>query len=143
MRASFSTVARSSGIGLTREKPVRNSMPGSLGDMRTPFHFSLRASLGGRKKISRAPDQSSFLALCASEGKQDQSGFFFIVARQVIKILFLGENVGLRFFFFAGIAEKDDGSIDIGSEFGASRSIRGIGLAFPALLGEGGDEGEG
>ena len=36
------------------EKPVRASMPGSDGDIRTPFHFSLAGSFAGRKSVAFA-----------------------------------------------------------------------------------------
>ena len=40
-----------------------------------------------------------------------------------------------RFLFFTGIAEENDGAIDVGGEFGAARGVCGIGFTITTLLG--------
>src|SRR5260370_56097 len=49
----FSTAMRKSlSNDFTVANPVRASMPGSVGDMRTPFHFSFCEFFAGRKRVS-------------------------------------------------------------------------------------------
>jgi len=81
-------------------------MPGSEGDMRTPFHFSFCGSLREKKCFARNIRDIALL----TRGKDNQAGAFFVVAGEVVEILFLGEEVGLRNFFAAGEAPKNDGA---------------------------------
>jgi hypothetical protein len=60
------------------------------------------------------------------------------VAGEVVEIVFLRENVGLRGFFAASKAPEKDWGIDLCGEFGAASGIDAVGFALSALLGSGG-----
>jgi len=106
--------------------PVRASMPGSEGDMRTPFHFSSGDSLAGRKKsFARNVREIALLP----RGKDDHSGAFFVVAGEVVEIFFLGKDVGLRNFLAAGESPKNNRRIGLCRELGATFRVDAIGFA--------------
>ena len=56
---------------------------------------------------------------------------------QIVKVLFLLENVGLGKFFVPGKAPQNDGTIHLGGELGATRGVDAVGFALAALLGAG------
>jgi hypothetical protein len=68
-------------------------------------------------------------------GKNNQAGAFFVVAGEVIEIVFLSEDVGLRGLFAAGEAPEEDGRVDLRGEFGAARGIDAVRFAVAAFLG--------
>src|SRR5713101_2296255 len=104
-------------------------MPGSEGDMRMPFHFSLAGSFGGRNNISRGPVQLSFVEP-------------FFVAGQVVEAIFLVKNVGLSRFFAARVTPKNDRPVHLCGNLGAALGVDAIGFALAALLGLGDGEEE-
>src|SRR5882762_6414858 len=95
-----------------------------------PFFF-LRILCGEKKCFARNIRDIALL----TPGKDNQAGAFFVVAGEVVEILFLGEEVGLRNFFAAGEAPKNDGPIGLRRELGAAFGVDAIGFAFAALLG--------
>jgi hypothetical protein len=56
-------------------------------------------------------------------GENDQAGSFFIVAGEVIKIVFLRKNVGLRNFFAAGESPENDRTVDLSGDPGPARGV--------------------
>ena len=66
---------------------------------------------------------------------------FFVVASEVIEVVFLREDVGLRGFFAAGEAPEKDRGIDLCGEFGAACGVDTVGFAVAAFLGAGGGRG--
>ena len=131
------------GHGLHLRKSRARLISGSLGDMRTTVPLFFARVFGRKEKDFARRRNRRLLGLVRSRRQNDQSGLLLIVAGQVIEIFFLGKNVGLRFLFPAGVAEQNDGAIDVGSELGAARGISGIGFAFAALLRCCGSESEG
>src|SRR5205823_4802238 len=69
-------------------------------------------------------------------GKNDQAGSFLIVASEVVKIIFLSENVGLGKFFAAGESPENNWRIDLRGDASAARGVDFVGFAFAALLSE-------
>jgi hypothetical protein len=59
------------------------------------------------------------------------------VAREVVEVVFLAEDVGLRGFFAAGEAPQEDRGIHLRGEFRAARGVDAVGFAVAALLGLG------
>ena len=57
------------------------------------------------------------------------------MAGEVVKILFLGEDVGLGLFLAAGETPKDDRAIGLRRELPAAFRVNAIRLALAALLG--------
>ena len=118
---AFRQLARSSLNGFTVEKPVRASMPGSDGDMRMPFHFSLAGSFAGRKRWrsqSRSRVRRRLPRWPAFPGRQDdERRALFVVPGQVVEILFLGENSSLRRLLAPGITPEHDRSVDLSRQF--------------------------
>jgi len=57
------------------------------------------------------------------------------VASEVVKILFLGKDVGLGNFLAAGETPEDDRPIGLRRQLGAAFRVDAIGLALAALLG--------
>ena len=95
---------------------------------------------GGRKSISCGPSHVAPVSgTCAgaSSGQDDEAGRFFVVAGEVIKVVFLREDVGLRGFFAASEAPEKDRGIDLSGELGAARGVDAIGFALAAFLGVG------
>src|ERR1019366_8213642 len=62
--------------------------------------------------------------------KQQHGRAFFVVAGQVVEILFLHEDVRWIRFFVAGIAEEHDGGIDGGDKLRAALGKDGVRLAL-------------
>jgi len=60
------------------------------------------------------------------------------VAGEVVEVLFLREDIGLRGFFAASKAPEKDWGIDLGGEFGAASGVDAVGFALAALLGRSG-----
>ena len=57
------------------------------------------------------------------------------MAGEIVKIIFLGENVGLRNFFAPSEAPQDYRAIGLRGDFGAALGVNAVGFAFAALLG--------
>src|SRR5882724_9944709 len=68
--------------------------------------------------------------------ENDQASFFFVVAGKVIKIIFLGEDVGLRNLFASSESPEDDGSVSLRGDARATGSVDFVGFAFAVLLAE-------
>jgi hypothetical protein len=66
--------------------------------------------------------------------KNDQAGAFFIVTCEVVKIVFLLEDVILGELLAAGEAPEEDRGVDLRGEFGAAGGVNAVGFAFAALL---------
>jgi hypothetical protein len=64
-------------------------------------------------------------------GQQQKRGAFFVVAREVIEIFFLHENVRRVRFLVARVAEQHDGSADRGNQPGATLGKHAQRLALP------------
>src|SRR5579859_4399341 len=97
--------------------------------------FFLVGILGRQKKnFLRAVPAWSAGAVFLRRQK-NQAGSFFIVAGEVVEILFLLEDVILGEFFAAGESPEEDGGVDLGGELGAAGSVNAVGFAFAAFLG--------
>src|SRR5208282_2208353 len=104
-----------------------------------PF-FSLWI-LGLKEEDFARPFPVVLFGAAACGRQKEQRGSWFVVAGEVIEILILGENVGLRVLFVPGQAEQHDGAVNVGSEFRAAFGIDGIGFAPAPLLRRGGKQG--
>ena len=69
--------------------------------------------------------------------ENDEAGAFFVVAGEVVEIVFLRKNGGLQDFFAAGEAPEDDRGVNLRGEGGAASGVSGVGFAFATLLGGG------
>jgi len=67
--------------------------------------------------------------------KDDQASFLFVVAGQVVKIILLRENIGLRELFASIEASENNGSASLSSEARSAGCVLAGGFAFAALLG--------
>src|SRR5262249_9055511 len=66
--------------------------------------------------------------------QEDYAGAFFVVAGEVVEIVFLRKNVGLGDLFAATEAPEDDRAVAMGNERGAAGGGDGGGFALAALL---------
>jgi len=57
------------------------------------------------------------------------------MAGEVVEVVFLRKDVGLREFFAAGEAPEEDWGIDLRGEFGAASGVDAVGFAVAAFLG--------
>ena len=90
--------------------------------------------LRGEKQDFARPLKVVLLGFTVGGRQQDQPGFLFVVAGEVVKILLLRENIRLGIFFAAVQAGEDDRRVRRGGKFGTALGVDGVGLAFAPLL---------
>ena len=59
-------------------------------------------------------------------GKNDEPGAFFVVAGEIVKILFLREYVGLQDFFAAGKTPQNDGDVGLCGKLRAALGVNDV-----------------
>ena len=67
-------------------------------------------------------------------GQENEACAFFVVAGEIVKVIFLREDVCLRDFFSPGEAPENDGDFGLHGKFGATLGINAVRFAFAALL---------
>jgi len=67
-------------------------------------------------------------------GHEQKRGGFLVVAGEILEVIFLREDVGLRFLFPAGVAGENDRPIHLREEFAAALGIDAVRFALAALL---------
>ena len=99
--------------------------------------FFLARVFGRKKKDFVRPIPGSTRrrsSIVLSPRKDNQPGAFLVVPRQIIKMLFLREDIVLRDFFSSGEAPQDNGRVNLGSQLGATFGVHAVRFTLAALL---------
>src|SRR5262249_6232366 len=89
----------------------------------------------GRQEKHFARPGPSFGRTVLQSRQNDETGALLIVASQVVEVVFLCEDVGLRGLLLAGEAPEDNGAVDLRRKSGTPSGEDRVRFALASLLG--------